>query len=178
MAIIVVGGSRRGVGKTALVCGLIRALPEFAWTAVKITSHGHGRTQPVWEETIAGQGTDTARYLAAGARRAMMVTAAETELAAIVLQILRECPPPGCIIFESNRVLEHLRPDLCLALASSLEGERKPSFEIVEQRMDALVELAGHDHVITSEKLAFHLASLDRISPPMQAWLRERLMAP
>ena len=172
MAIIVVGGSGRKIGKTALVCGLIRALPEFDWTAVKITSHGHGRTQPVW------QGTDTARYLAAGARRAMMVTAAETELAAIVEQILRECPPPGCIVFESNRVIEHLRPNLCLALASSLEGERKPSFEIVEQRMDALVELAGHDHVITSEKLAFHLASLDRISPTMQAWLRERLMAP
>jgi hypothetical protein len=178
MAIIVVGGSGRKIGKTGLVCGLIRALPEFDWTAVKITSHGHGRTESLWEETSAGQGTDTARYLAAGARRALMVTAADDALGPLVQQILRESPPPGCIIFESNRVLDHLRPNLCLALASSLEGERKPSFEIVEQRMDALVELAGHDHVITSQKLAFHLASLDRISPTMQAWLRERLMAP
>ncbi len=178
MAIIVVGGSARKIGKTALVCGLIRALPEFDWTAVKITSHSHGSTQPVREESIAGQGTDTARYLAAGARRALFVTAGDDALGPIVQQILQECPPPGCIIFESNRVLEHLRPNLCLALASSLEGERKPSFEIVEQRMDALVEPAGHDHVITSEKLAFHLASLDRVSPTMQAWLRERLMAP
>ena len=32
MAIIVVGGSGRGAGKTALVCGLIRALPEIRWT--------------------------------------------------------------------------------------------------------------------------------------------------
>ena len=178
MAIIVVGGSSRKIGKTALVCGLIRALPEFAWTAVKITSHGHGHAQPVWEETIAGQGTDTARYLAAGARRALLVIASDDALASIVQQILRESAPAGCLIFESNRILQHLRPDLCLAVASSLEGERKSSFEIVEQRMDALVELAGHDHVITSEKLAFHLASLDRISPPMAAWLRERLTAP
>lgn len=178
MAIIVVGGGGRGAGKTALVCGLIRALPEFAWTAVKITSHGHGRAEPVFEETCAGQGTDTARYLAAGARRALLVTAGEDALASIVHQILRECPPPGSVIFESNSVLQHLRPDLCLAAASTLEGERKPSFEIVERRMDALVELAGHDHIVTSEKIAFHLVSFERISPPMLAWLRERLTTP
>ena len=177
MAIIVVGGGGRKIGKTALICGVIRALPELAWTAVKITSHGHGRVQPVWEETSAGQGSDTARYLAAGARRALMVTAGDDALGPIVQQILRECPPPGCVIFESNRVLEYLRPDLCLAAASGPEGERKPSFDRVEQQMDALVELAGHDHVVESEKIAFHLASFERISPSMRAWLRERLMA-
>jgi len=68
MAIVVVGGSGRGVGKTALVCGLIAALPEFNWTAIKITGHDHGQPKPVWEETQPGQGTDTARFLAAGAR--------------------------------------------------------------------------------------------------------------
>jgi hypothetical protein len=178
MAIIVVGGSGRGAGKTALVCGLIRALPEFAWTAVKITSHGHGRARPVFEETAAGQGIDTARYLAAGARRALLVTAGDDALGPIVQQILGECAPPGCVIFESNRVLRYLHPDLCLAAASILKGERKPSFDLVEQRMDALVELAGHDHVVASGKIAFHLASLERISPPMTAWVRERLTAP
>ena len=75
MAIIVVGGSSRGVGKTALVCGLIASLPEFRWTAVKITGHKHGKPEPVWEETTAGQGSDTARYLAAGARWALLVSA-------------------------------------------------------------------------------------------------------
>ena len=33
MAIIVVGGSKRGVGKTTLVCALIGALTEYRWTA-------------------------------------------------------------------------------------------------------------------------------------------------
>ena len=37
MAVIVVGGGGRGAGKTALVCGLMRALPEIAWTAMKVT---------------------------------------------------------------------------------------------------------------------------------------------
>ena len=77
MAVIVVGGGGRGAGKTALVCGLMRALPEISWTAVKITTHEHGNSTPIWEETAPGDTTDTARYLAAGARRALLVTASE-----------------------------------------------------------------------------------------------------
>jgi hypothetical protein len=60
MAIVVEGGSGRGAGKTALLRELLAALPEFRWTAVKITSHSHGQAGPVWEETAAGQGTDIA----------------------------------------------------------------------------------------------------------------------
>ncbi len=175
MAIIVVGGSGRGAGKTALICGLMRALPEISWTAIKITSHAHGKSTPIWQETVAGDESDTARYLAAGARRALLVTADDASLGPIVEQILAECPPPAGVIFESNSVLSCLRPDLCLAAASSLKGEHKASYELVEQRMDAMVELAGHDHVIEGQRLAFRLASMERISPVMLAWLRERL---
>src|SRR5438309_7532024 len=42
MAIIVIGGHSRSVGKTSVVAGLIAALPEFHWTALKITQYGHG----------------------------------------------------------------------------------------------------------------------------------------
>jgi hypothetical protein len=177
MSIIVVGGGWRGDGKTALICGLIRALPEIPWTAVKITSHAHGKPTPVWEETTPGNESDTARYLAAGARRALLVTADDDALDPLVQQILKERPPARGVIFESNRVLRCLKADLCLAAAISLKGVRKPSFDLVEQHMDAMVELAGHDHVIAGAKLSFHLASLERISPPMIAWLRERLEA-
>jgi len=178
MAIIVVGGGGRGAGKTALICGLIHALPELQWTAIKITSHAHNKLTPVWEETVAGQGTDTGRYLASGAKRALLVTAADDELGAIVQQILTGHSSAGALIFESNKVLNHLRPDLCLAAATNPHGSHKPSFTLVEQCMDALVELAGHDHMIDGEKMRFHLRSLDRVSPPMCAWLRERLAAP
>jgi hypothetical protein len=178
MAIIVVGGSGRGAGKTALICGIVRALPEIPWTAIKITSHAHGKPPPIWQETVAGDGSDTARYLAAGARRALLVTASEDALGPIVQQVLRECLPPAGAIFESNSVLRCLRPDLCLAAASSLKGEHKPSYELVEQRMDAMVELAGHDHIVEAEKITFRLASMERVSPTMVEWLRERLGGP
>src|SRR5260370_35824098 len=42
MAILVIGGHSRNVGKTSVVAGLIAALPERQWTAVKITQFGHG----------------------------------------------------------------------------------------------------------------------------------------
>jgi hypothetical protein len=182
MAIIVVGGGGRGAGKTALVCGLMRALPDIPWTAVKITTHEHGqdKTTPIWEETAPGEGTDTARYLAAGARRALLVTAGEDGLGSIVEQILQEHSRasgviPGGIIIESNTVLRHLRPDICLCAATSPWTGQKASFDLLMEHVDATVELAGHDHIIEAEKITFRLASLERVSPTMLDWLRERL---
>lgn len=192
MAVIVVGGGGRGAGKTALVCGLMRALPEIAWTAIKVTTHEHGKATPIWEETEPGEGSDTGRYLAAGARRALLVTTGlvtaghdalrpdDDTLGPIVEQVLREClPPPGAIpsgvIFESSSVLRHLRPDVCLCAATSPWIHEKPPYDLVAQRMDAMVELAGHDHIIEAEKITFRLASLERVSATMQEWLRERL---
>lgn len=182
MAIIVVGGGGRGAGKTALVCGLLRAMPEIPWTAVKITTHEHGEAAPIWEETTPGEATDTARYLAAGARRALLVTAgenaagqSENSLGSIVEQILRECPPRCGTIFESNSVLRHVRPDVCLCAASSPWAGLKASYDLVLEHADATVELAGHDHIIEAEKITFRLASLERVSPVMLEWVRERL---
>ncbi len=174
-SIIVIGGGGRGAGKTALVCGLMRALPEIAWTAIKVTTHEHGKPTPIWEETQAGEGSDTGRYLAAGARRALLVTASEDALGSLVEQVLRECLPSAGVIFESNSVLKHLRPDVCLCAATSPWTDEKSSYDLVAQHMDAMVELAAHDHIIEAERLTFRLASLERVSPTMQEWLRERL---
>jgi hypothetical protein len=101
-------------------------------------------------------------------------------LGPIVQQILRECLPPAgvmssLVIFESNSVLRHLRPDVCLCAATSPWVHEKPSYDLVSQHMDAMVELAGHDHIIDAEKITFRLASMERVSPTMLEWVRERL---
>ncbi len=64
MAILVVGGSRKDIGKTALVCAIISAFRDFDWTAVKITAHdyaadkvGHAVSPAIREET-AGRHRD------------------------------------------------------------------------------------------------------------------------
>lgn len=183
MATIVVGGSGRGVGKTALICGLIAALPEFCWTAVKVTSHDHGNTQPLWEETTPGQGTDTARYLAAGAQRAFLAVPAlrdgspVPEFPQLLAELWSKLGPGAHVLFESNRIVQYLKPDLCLLVQGGLAWH-KASFSLAVRHGDALVAASGANQMIAGgeqSKPIFHLASLERVSPEMLAWLRERL---
>jgi hypothetical protein len=176
MAIIVVGGSGRNIGKTSLVCGLIAALDEFRWTAVKISAHDHGKPKPVWEETETGPGTDTARYLADGAERALLVTAEGDELGAIVRRLV---DAHAHAIFESNSVLRHVKPDVCLAVHSGLDkSESKPSFSLVVRNADAMVVHSDGNQMVGGDgdtKPLFQLAKLEKISPEMLAWVRLKL---
>jgi hypothetical protein len=123
----------------------------------------------------AGQGTDTARYLAAGAQRALFLTAGDEELAPALAQLIRSYGVTADLIFESNRILLHLKPDLCLAVDGASKAAHKPSFDLVLQRMDAMVALADRDGVVSGAKPCFQLAALERISPQMVDWLRGRL---
>ena len=135
MITVVIGGSASGVGKTRLACGVIRSLPEFAWTAIKISRHEHGGSEAVFEETRAGQGSDTARYLEAGARRSLLVKAIGTELP--MAEIDSACGGSTHTLIESNRVLDAVIPDVCLAIVG--DGVAKPSFEPVLHHADAVV---------------------------------------
>jgi len=243
MAVIVVGGSGKGVGKTALVCGLIRALPELRWTAVKISSHEHGDPGEIWEAAIAGSETDTARYLDAGAKRAFLVPASEGEIplgrfwevielgrtgipamrsagakahphSMAIAARLKSCPvtkqdsPAACethddfgrlaarlesghdttqsystadevnIIFESNRIVEYLTPDLCLGVLGTLESGSKPSFEAFMRRADAFVasaEVSSHWSGLISGKCLFRWTDPEHISAELLTWVRSAL---
>jgi len=183
MAVIVVGGSGHGVGKTALVCGLIRAFPEVEWSAVKITSHDYGRGAGVWEESEAGEGTDTSRYLAAGARKSLLVTAVDEELEVLVRQALSQCSAPSSagssrplgIILESNRVLKFVEPDLLLGIEGAPGTERKVSYERVAARADAVARRAQRDGVVEGERPVFELKDLERLSEPMKNWLSGKM---
>ncbi|HET7102736.1 MAG TPA: hypothetical protein VFI20_01485 [Terracidiphilus sp.] len=175
MTMIVVGGTQKGAGKTSLICGLLAALPRYAWVTVKVTTHSHGDFPPIWEELSPGQGTDTARYLHAGARRAFLVTAAQDELPDLLDALGKRLEPGDNVIFESNRILAYVRPDLCLTVAAAEQQAAKPSFELASRHEHARVISGDHDAAYFGERLVFQLAKLDRISPVMQSWLQEHL---
>jgi hypothetical protein len=170
------------VGKTSLVCGLIAALKEFHWTAVKITSHDYGRPEPIWEETKAGQGTDTARYLAAGAKRALLVTVRDGDLGdgARLRELGGVVGPSADLIFESNAIAGLVKANVCLGvIGSGQDGTgMKASFAPFMRRMDAGVVLAGACTELEGLERAtpvFELADLEHLSPEMAAWVRARL---
>ncbi len=189
LAIVVVGGSAKDVGKTALVCAVIAALSDFAWTAVKITGHGYepahsaGREGEsskltIREESSAEDETDTARYLAAGARRALLVTGFRTDGQAGEIQ--RALAGDRSVIFESNRIIDVVRPDVCLALIGGSGTELKPSFLMLLHKADAMVSVGGELQVAEAppEILRFSLQSPDCVSPELVSWLRTRLAQP
>lgn len=183
MAIVVIGGSGKDIGKTGLMCAVIAALPEFEWTAVKITGHDYpelndlrGDTEGaiVREETEPGEETDTSRYLAAGARRALLVTRAGAEVP--IKDIQRAIGKDRNVIFESNRIAGVVKPDVCLALMGG--AERKGSFERLLQVADAVVTVPGAKLEGLPETIRrFEVDSVDRLNAEMVKWLRERLGA-
>ncbi len=199
MAIIIVGGNGKSVGKTSLVCGLIAALPEFHWTAVKVTHHQHTAGAPplrrisgagvgsldsfqthlshhsIWEETVPGQATDTARYLAAGAHRALLIAAEDGSLP--LDELSAAAGPSANLIFESNTVAAQWEPDLCLGVVGS-EVAIKPSFQPFMRRMDAVVvHSAGNalEKEIGTALPLFQLEHFEQLSLEMLAWVRLKL---
>jgi hypothetical protein len=179
MAVIVVGGSGRNVGKTTLVCSLIGALPEFRFTAVKISSHDHGHPEPVWEETGSGENTDTERYKAAGAQRALLVTALEGDFP--IRQIEAAIANDADVIFESNRILRYYKADLCLAVLGAALSERKPYFDQFAKSADAFVARVSEDaksFALPPDAVVLPLVDFEAVPPELITWLRERLKLP
>jgi predicted AAA+ superfamily ATPase len=143
MAIVVVGGQSRNVGKTSLVANLIKAVPERRWTAVKITQHEHDLPPEtnylIHEEVDATGDRDTARYLRAGARRALLLTARPGCLADAIPELRRELGRADDVILESNSVLEFLEPDVYLAVLDPAIADFKSSARQFLQQASAVV---------------------------------------
>ena len=154
--LVVVGGHTRNIGKTSVVAGLIRALPELHWTAVKITQYGHGvcssEGEPcacavqdpehpfaVSEEQDRTSGTDSSRFLAAGAQRAYWVRTAAGQLGHALPALRRILEASTHAIVESNSILQFFRPDLYLAVMDCAARDFKQTSLTYLDRADAVV---------------------------------------
>lgn len=154
MAMVVVGGHSRNVGKTSVVVGLIAALPEMRWTAVKITQHGHGictlnglpcdcacdeRGQSILEESDRSGGSDTSRFLVAGAEHSLWVRTEQGKLGEIIPKLQQRLQSASSVIIESNSVLEFLKPTLYLAVLDATVPDFKESARRFLPRADAVI---------------------------------------
>jgi molybdopterin-guanine dinucleotide biosynthesis protein len=154
MAIVVIGGHSRSVGKTSVVAGLIAALREYDWTAVKITQYGHGvcsangapcdcaTDDHSWaisdEKDRAGE-SDTSRFLAAGAARALWVRTEQGRLAEAMPALRERLAPARNVIVESNSVLKFIRPDLYMTVLDPGTEDFKTSAREFLDRADAVI---------------------------------------
>jgi hypothetical protein len=170
--IIVVGGHTRSIGKTQLVCDIISALPESNWIAGKITQYGHGVCAQNghdcdcapdehicaldWEHA-ANTGTDSSRFLAAGAQRSFWLRTKQGFLAegmplfrsaldeAAISTKTRhalsaaDSPAPINVILESNTLLQFLKPDLFLMVLHPAKSDFKDSARLQLNHASAFV---------------------------------------
>jgi len=154
MAVIVIGGQSRSVGKTSMVAGLIAAMPEYHWTAFKITQYGHGicsrdgaacdcaTADHAWaisEEKDRSGESDTSRFVLAGAERAWWVRTEQGRLAEAVPAIRRRLAEAENAIFESNSIVKFIRPDLYLTVLDPATADFKKSAQEFLDRADAVI---------------------------------------
>ncbi len=160
--VIVIGGHTRSIGKTQLVCDVIAAFPDANWIAGKVTQYGHGvcaqngencdcaPTEHVcaldWE-LHADTGTDSARFLAAGARRSFWLRTKQGFLAEglpLLRAAVKEAQTTSygdlpTIILESNSLLQFLKPSLYFAVVDPSKEDFKDSARSALNRADAFV---------------------------------------
>ncbi len=154
MAILVIGGHSRSVGKTSVVAGLISALREFEWTAVKITQYGHGicsangdacdcatadHSWAISEERDRSGDSDTSRFLLAGAAKALWVRTEQGRLAEAMPTLRQRLGSAGNVIIESNSVVKFLRPDLYLTVLDPATADFKNSAREFLDRTNAVI---------------------------------------
>jgi hypothetical protein len=164
--VIVVGGHTRSIGKTQLVCDVIAAFPRAQWIAGKITQYGHGVCAQNGEncdcepdehvcaiswEARSDSGTDSARFLAAGAQRSFWLRTKQGFLAEglpLLRSALQETmqglnAESAPLIVESNSLLQFLKPSLYLAVMDPAKEDFKDSARAALDRADALVLRGG-----------------------------------
>lgn len=127
-----VGGFTSDVGKTTLMCQLLRAFP--GWEAIK-TTRGHYRScgkdplaccvsDLLGEQAVIhsgrdsnfSAGKDTGRYWEAGATNVHWVIATDAQVADGIQSALELVKAPGVFI-EGNSFTEHLKPDFFIMVA-------------------------------------------------------------
>jgi molybdopterin-guanine dinucleotide biosynthesis protein len=154
VAIVVIGGHSRSVGKTSVVAGLISALREYDWTAVKITQYGHGvcsadgapcdcatadHSWAISQERDRSGDSDTSRFLLAGAARALWVRTEQGRLAEAMPALRKRLDQSRNVIVESNSVLKFLRPDLYLTVLDPSTQDFKTSAREFLDRAGAVI---------------------------------------
>lgn len=154
MAVIVVGGHSRNIGKTSVAAGIVAGFPELDWTAIKITQYGHGicaanggccacatpdHAAAVTEERDRSGKTDTSRLLTAGAKHVYWVRTRQGYLAEAIKRVRQVMAQSENVIIESNSIMGFVRPDLYLVVVDPAKADFKQSVRLFVDRADALL---------------------------------------
>jgi len=189
MAIVIVGGQARKVGKTSVITALIAALPGYDWTAIKITPHEHKPPvdQPftVSEELYTSTATDTGRYLAAGATKALLLSVGHARLVDAMPHLQRAISCAKNVMIESNSIVEHLRPDVYMVVVDPAITVTKESvLRYLPQANAVVIAPKGKDRDLPNEieqiikgKIRFEVSPPTYVTKELTEFVRRHLTA-
>ena len=151
--VVAVSGFSSNVGKTTLVCELLRRL--HGWEAIKL-SRGHYRScgkdpiaccvsdllgaEPVvrsGREANYERGKDTGRFWDVGATNVHWTIVSDEQVEQGIKEAISRVRAPGVII-EGNSFLQYVRADFVVMCARSEGGKVKPSAREVLHQSDVL----------------------------------------
>ena len=198
MAVVVIGGHSRSVGKTSVVAGLIAAIPERNWTAVKITQFGHGvcsvngescgcavdeHTVAINEERDRSGDSDTSRFLVSGAERSLWVRTKQGYLAEAMPALRKRIAEADNVIIESNSVMRFLQPDLYLTVLDYGTQDFKASAREYLDFADAVIlhqrekkpEWSDISLKLLANKPIFQIRPPEYVTPEIVDFVKARL---
>ena len=202
MSILIIGGHSRSVGKTSMVAGLICALPQMHWTALKVTQYGHGicsadgapcdcatddHSWAVTEERDRSGESDTSRFLVAGAVRVYWVRTRQGMLAEAMPRIRQMIAGAENVIFESNSLMKFIRPDLYLTILDFANPDFKDSAREFLDRANAVIvqnadgsspAWSGVSLKPVSGRPVFHITPPEYVTGEIVDFVRARLARP
>jgi hypothetical protein len=192
-AIIAVSGFSSEVGKTTLVCDLLRAFP--GWEAIKVT-RGHYRScgkdplaccvsdllsdEPVirsGREQNYEPGKDTGRYWDAGATNVHWVIVTEAQVEQGIRQAVERVAAPGVFI-EGNSILDFIDADFVVMVSRASGGKIKGSARRALSHSSA-VYLSNATEEGTDERQKFALwrnaSRMDKLIGDLPIYTRQDL---
>src|SRR5712664_1978606 len=165
--VVAVSGFSSNVGKTTLVCELLRRLP--GWEAIKLT-RGHYRScgrdpagccvsdllrdEPVvrsGREANYQAGKDTGHFWDAGASNVHWVIVREDQVERGINEALARVETDGVIV-EGNSFLEYVTADLAIMCARAEGGKIKPSARKALAKSDFLYLSTLSETAVTAKK--------------------------
>ena len=195
--LVMVGGHSRNIGKTSVVAGIIKGIPELNWTAVKITQTGHNVCAddgencecevPVHEfllteETENSSRADTTRFLAAGAKRSLWLRTRQEELVFALPKLKEELEKSDFIIIESNSLRRFWTPKLYLQVLDptieDFKNSAKQFFDLADAYVivEQLSEIEGKEKNVFVEKNSFANTQKQMLKENFRVTSREKFI--
>ena len=159
---LMIGGSGRNVGKTSLICAIIRKFaPATFIIGLKVTSirpgeedfHGH-HEQPlsenfrIFEETNIGSAKDTAKMLKAGAQKVYFIQSTDEQMSLAMDAFFKIIDQHSTIICESRSLRRSIKPGVFILITDPTHKDFKAKAAEFENFADMQIHFDAQHHSI------------------------------